>query len=123
MKKILIVDDLEYIRELVEVTLRAEDYEIYQANSGMEALRIVEEKKPDLVIMDVMMPGEIDGIEALKIIRKNPELKNSKIILLTGKGQEYDRQLGYDAGADDYFIKPFSPLELIKKVGQILGND
>lgn len=123
MKRILIVDDLEDVRELVEVTLRSEDYEIFKAKSGLEALQVVKKKKPDLIIMDIMMPGELDGIETTKIIKKDPETRGCKIIMLTAKGQEYDMQIGYDAGADDYFIKPFSPLDLIKKVDQILENE
>jgi CheY-like chemotaxis protein len=122
MKKILIVDDLEEIRNLVEVTLYSEDFEIFQAKSGEEAVEIAKLKKPDLIIMDIMMPGDLDGLEATRIVKNDPETGNSRIVLLTAKGQQDDLEEGFKAGADDYFVKPFSPLELINKVEEILGN-
>ena len=121
MKKILIVDDMSTIRELVEVTLRQEDYVIFQAENGNEALDIAKVEKPDLILMDIMMPGEIDGLEATRIIKKDIETKNCKIIILTAKGQKTDIEKGLETGADDYFIKPFDPLDLIRKVEEILG--
>ncbi len=121
MKKILIVDDQMEVRRLVEITLRVEDYQILQAESGEKAIEIVKTEKPDLIIMDIMMPGGIDGIEATRILKNDPETKDSTIIVLTAKGQEADSKKGFEAGADDYFIKPFSPLELIKKVEEVLG--
>ena len=121
MKKILIVDDQMEVRRLVEMTLRVEDYQILQAESGKKAIEIVKTEKPDLIIMDIMMPGGIDGFEATRILKNDPETKDSTIIMLTAKGQEADREKGFEAGADDYFIKPFSPLELIKKVEEVLG--
>jgi len=121
MKKILIVDDQMEIRRLVEMTLRVEDYQVLQAESGEEAIEIVKTEKPDLIIMDIMMPRGIDGLEATRILKNDPETKDSAIIMLTAKGQEADREKGFEAGADDYFSKPFSPLELIKKVEEILG--
>ena len=120
MKKILIVDDQLEVRELVEVTMRVGDYQILQAKSGEEAIEIVKAEKPDLIIMDVMMPGGIDGLEATRMLKHDPETKDCKIIMLTAKGQEIDREKGIEAGADDYFVKPFSPLELIRKVEDIL---
>ncbi len=121
MKKILIVDDLIEIRELIATTLRTEDYQILEAKAGQEAIVITKAEKPDLIIMDIMMPGGMDGLEATHIIKNDPDTKNCKIIVLSGKGQEIDKEKGAEAGADDYFIKPFSPLELIKKVEEILG--
>ncbi|HNY13940.1 MAG TPA: response regulator [Bacteroidales bacterium] len=121
MKKILIIDDQLEVRELVEVTLRIDEYTILQASSGEEAVRIAEMEKPDLIFMDVMMPGGIDGFEATKRIKNNPETKNCHIVILSAKGQQIDRERGRAAGADDYFVKPFSPLELITKVEEIMG--
>jgi CheY-like chemotaxis protein len=120
MKKILIVDDQLEVRELVEVTMRVGDYQILKAKSGEEAIELVKAEKPDLIIMDVMMPGGIDGLEATSILKNDPETKDCKIIMLTAKGQEIDKEKGIEAGADDYFVKPFSPLELIRKVEDIL---
>jgi len=121
MKKILIVDDHEEIRKLVELTLRVEDYQILQAKNGEDAIKIVKVEKPDLIIMDVVMPGEIDGIEATRILKNDPETKACTIIMLSSKGEEEDVKRGMDVGADDYFTKPFSPLELIRKVEEVLG--
>ena len=121
MKNILIVDDQLEVRELVEVTLRTGEYCILQAKNGNEAVEIAKSKKPDLIIMDIMMPGEMDGLEATRIIKNDPITRESRIIMLTAKGQQVDMEKGYAAGADDYFIKPFSPLELIRKVEEIIG--
>ena len=121
MKKILIVDDQVEVRELVEVTLRVEDYQIFQAKSGEEAIEIAKAEKPELIIMDIMMPGGMDGLEATRIIKNEPETKDCIIVMLTAKGQQADREVGLEAGASDYFAKPFSPLELIRKVEETLG--
>jgi CheY-like chemotaxis protein len=116
MKKILIVDDQVEVRELVEVTLRVGDYQIQKAESGEEAIKMVRTEKPDLIIMDVMMPGGMDGLETTRILKNDPETKSCIVIMLTAKGQQTEIEKGLEAGADDYFVKPFSPLELIKKV-------
>jgi len=121
MKTILIVDDQAEVRELVEVTLRAEDYRIIQAGNGKEAVETACRERPDLIILDVMMPGEFDGLEASRRIRKDPSTADCQIVMLTAKGQQVDRQAGFNAGADDYFVKPFSPLELIQKVEEMLA--
>jgi len=121
MKKILIVDDQKEVRELVEVTLSLEDYQIFQAKNGEEAVQLARLEKPDLIIMDVMMPGSIDGLEATRILKSNQTTKNCHVIMLTAKGQQDDRDKGLEVGADHYFIKPFSPLELIMKVEKVLG--
>jgi len=121
MKKILIVDDKEEVRELVEVTLKSENYRVFQAGNGKEAIGIARQEKPDLIIMDIMMPGKIDGIEATRIIKSDPETRGITVIMLTAKGQNSDKKNGHEAGADDYFVKPFSPLDLIRKVEEILG--
>jgi len=121
MKKVLIVDDQIEVRELVEVTLRAEEYKILQATSGKEAIEIAKAEKPELIIMDIMMPGGMDGLEATRILKNDPETKDCTIVMLTAKGQQADKEAGLEAGAEDYFAKPFSPLELIKKVEEVLG--
>lgn len=121
MKKILIVDDQIEVRELIEVTLRIGDFEILQAESGPEALKIAHTEKPELMFLDVMMPeGGMDGFEVCEQLKKDPETAGIIIVMLTAKGQEKDRQRGREAGADDYFTKPFSPLELMKKVEEVL---
>ena len=120
MKKILIVDDQDEVRELVEVSLRMEEYKIFEARNGEKAIDHARNEKPDLIIMDIMMPGKIDGIEATRILKNDPETRGSIIIMLTSKGQKGDIKKGYEAGADDYFVKPFSPLDLIRKVEEVL---
>jgi CheY-like chemotaxis protein len=121
MKKILIVDDQAEVRELVNVTLRVGDYQILQAGNGAEAVDIARAEKPDLIIMDVMMPGDIDGYEATRILKSDETTRGCSIVMLTAKGQKVDKDEGFDSGADDYFAKPFSPLELIRKVEKTLS--
>lgn len=120
MKKILIVDDRLEVRELVEVTLRVKEYRILEATNAREAIDMVRAEKPDLILMDIMMPGDMDGLEATRILKNDPETKECPIVMLTAKGQKSDIEKGLEAGAEDYFVKPFSPLELIKKVEEIL---
>jgi len=122
MKKILIVDDRLEVRELVEVTLRVKEYRILQASNGDDAVALAKAERPDLILMDIMMPNGMDGLEATRMIKNDPDLKNSTIIMLTAKGQQTDREKGFEAGADDYFVKPFSPLDLIIKVEEVLGD-
>jgi len=121
MKKILVVDDQREVRELVEVTLRSNGYQIFQAKNGRDAVDMVKAHKPDVVIMDIMMPGEMDGLEATRILKRNPDTKSVKIIMLTAKGQSTDLDEGINVGADGYFTKPFSPLDLINKVEEVIG--
>jgi CheY-like chemotaxis protein len=121
MKKVLIVDDRLEVRELVEVTLRVKDYQILEASNAEEAIKTVKAEKPDLILMDVMMPGGMDGLEATRVLKSDPETRDCPIVMLTAKGQKIDMEKGLEAGAEDYFIKPFSPLELIKKIEEILG--
>jgi len=121
MKKVLIVDDRQEVRELVEVTLRAKEYQILEASNAKEAIEIVRTEKPDLTLMDIMMPEGMDGLEATRILKSDPETMDCPIIMLTAKGQKTDLERGFGAGTEDYFVKPFSPLELIKKVEEILG--
>ena len=120
MKKIMIVDDQSEVRELVEVTLLSDGYEILQTDTGEKAIEMAIREKPDIILMDIMMPGEIDGLEAVRILKSNPDTKNLHIILLTAKGQKKDIEIGLLAGADDYFIKPFSPLLLINKIEEVI---
>ena len=112
MEKILIVDDEQDILRALEIYLRTEGYEVLTASSGKEALRIMETEDVHLVLMDIMMP-EMDGIEATVELRKN---NNIPVILLTAKGEDTDKVLGLNIGADDYVTKPFNPVELIARV-------
>lgn len=111
-ERILIVDDEKEIRDLIEIYLKNEGYEIERAGTGAEAIKIVEEKKIDLIILDVMMPV-VNGIDACIKIR---EQHNTPIIMLSAKVEDIDKILGLSVGADDYLAKPFNPLELIARV-------
>jgi DNA-binding response OmpR family regulator len=119
MKKILIVDDEDKVRKLVEVTLSVGDVEIVHAATGEEALERAREIKPDIVLLDVMMPGQLDGYDVCRLLKQDPDTKDIYIIMLTAKGQQADKERGLALGADDYFIKPFSPMELMDKIDNI----
>ena len=121
MKKILIVDDQEEIRELVEVTLEREDYQIFTADSGKKAIQLAKAEKPELILMDVSMPPGMDGIETTRMIKSDPKTMSCIIIMLNGKDLDSEKAEGLDAGSKEYFTKPLSPLALITKVEEVLG--
>ncbi len=120
MKKILIVDDEEYIRELVAATLSGSPYELLMAKDGEEALEIARKERPDLILLDIEMPKK-DGYEVCRALKGDPETSDITIIILTAHAQKEDIRKGYKAGADEYFIKPFSPTALLRKVEEALG--
>lgn len=116
MPKLLIVDDEVNIREMIKKYALFEGYKVEEAGDGMEAIRKVDEGTFDLIIMDVMMP-ELDGFSASREILKK---HNIPIILLSARGEEYDKIHGFELGIDDYVVKPFSPKELMMRVGAVL---
>lgn len=116
---ILLVDDEPDILEIVEYNLSAEGYNVITAEDGVEAVKLAKKKKPQLIILDVMMP-EMDGIEACEQIRKIPELSDTIITFLTARGEDYSQMAGFDAGADDYITKPIKPKVLVSKVNALL---
>jgi CheY-like chemotaxis protein len=120
-KKILIVDDSNEIRELVSATLEVEKYQMFEAPDGTKAVALALQEKPDVVIMDVTLPGRIDGIEATRIIKKNPSTKDCSVLILTGTDDKKLKEKGFKAGASDFFLKPFSPLELLQKIESIFS--
>lgn len=111
-QSILVVDDEKEIRDLVEIYLNNEGYEVFKGSNGLEALDILEKQDIDLIILDVMMPS-MDGMEACMKIRKD---KDMPIIMLSAKNEDMDKIMGLTMGADDYVTKPFNPLELIARV-------
>lgn len=113
MKKILIVDDHADIRRLIRLTLEFERHDILESADGNSALELAASCRPDFVLLDVMMPGGIDGLEVCRRIKANATLAGAKVILLSARGQARDREAGLQAGADAYLVKPFSPLQLI----------
>ena len=112
---ILVVDDDPDIARFVEVNLRSAGYDVAVAGDGEEALERAGELRPDLVLLDVMMP-RIDGFEVAQRLRKNPQTANTSIIMLTAKALSADKVTGLQSGADDYIIKPFDPIELLARV-------
>jgi DNA-binding response OmpR family regulator len=121
LKKILIVDDNEEIIEILESNFKLAGFkELFHAKDGENAIVIARKEKPDIILMDVTMPGEIEGIEATRILKNDPESKRSVIMMLTAKTHRSDVERGYKAGADYYFAKPFSPLALIRRIEEIL---
>jgi two-component system alkaline phosphatase synthesis response regulator PhoP len=118
--KILVVDDEVYILHILDFILGAESYDVVTATNGEQALQKVREEKPDLVILDIMMP-KLDGYETCRMIKNDPATKGIPVILLTAKGREVDQKLGREVGANDYMTKPFSPSKLIERVQAILG--
>lgn len=122
MKKILIVDDQVEVRELVQVTLEIGDYQILSAENGQQAVDIARVEHPDIILLDIMMPGsDVDGLEACRLLKADPATADITIVMLSAKGQEVDIATGKVAGADDYFTKPFSPIALIEKVESVIG--
>ena len=120
MKRVLIVEDQADIRKLIRMTLEFEPYEIYEAANGTDGLKMATEVLPDLILLDVMMPGDLDGLQVCARVRGLPALQATRVVLLTARGQAQDRDAGQEAGADDYLIKPFSPLQLIETIERLL---
>ncbi|HWW84586.1 MAG TPA: response regulator [Vicinamibacterales bacterium] len=123
MQTILIVDDEAHIRMLIQQTLEEleeEGVELMTASNGEEALSIISTSKPNLVFLDVMMP-KVSGFDVCQRTKRDLGLTGTYIVLLTAKGQEFDRQKGYDSGADLYMTKPFDPDTLLAKARDVLG--
>jgi len=118
-EKILLVDDEPDILELIHYNLKKEGYEIETASNGKEAIEKAKVFKPDLILLDVMMPG-MDGIEACLEIREIPALKSTIIAFLTARSEDYSQLAGFDAGADDYIAKPIKPKVLVARVKALL---
>jgi two-component system, OmpR family, phosphate regulon response regulator PhoB len=120
MRKLLIVDDEEGVRSLVRITLGDVGYEIREATSGEETIRIARTFRPDLVLLDVMLP-DLSGIEVCRRLKSDPELAPTAVVMLTASAEPNDLGDAREAGADGYFTKPFSPIALLQKVESVLG--
>jgi two-component system, OmpR family, phosphate regulon response regulator PhoB len=116
--KLLIADDEPAVRALVHATLEGDDYQIIEAGDGVEALELVREQNPSLVLLDVMMP-RLNGLDVCRAIKSDPSTSNTMVVMLTAQAQQRDRERGMAAGADVYFTKPFSPLALLDLVEQV----
>lgn len=121
-EKILVVDDEEDILELVSFNLLREGYRVSCAASGEEALRLIESEVPDLIVLDLMLPG-IDGLEVTRRLKGTPSTNGVRIVMLTAKSEEADIVIGLELGADDYVTKPFSPRILTSRVKAVLRRE
>jgi two-component system alkaline phosphatase synthesis response regulator PhoP/two-component system response regulator VicR len=120
-KRVLVVDDERHIVRLVQVNLERQGYEVLTAYDGVECLEKAKAEKPDLIVLDVMMP-RMDGFEALQRLKSDPETNHIPVIMLTARAQDRDVLQGYTYGADLYLTKPFSPLELISLVKRVFES-
>jgi CheY-like chemotaxis protein len=118
---VLIADDEPSMRLLVRATIESDQYEVLEAGDGVEAWDMIRQHRPSVVLLDVQMPGRT-GLEVLALIRSDPSLKSTRVIMLTAKALKADMDLGLTAGADLYLTKPFSPLDLLTRVDEALGQ-
>lgn len=118
----LIVDDQADIRKLIMITMESEDFNLHEAENGEDAWRVASNMRPSLVLLDVMMPGGLDGYQVCEKIKADPMLQSrTKVILLTARGQRADIERGQSVGCDAYLVKPFSPIELLEMVDRLVA--
>ena len=122
MAKVLIADDQPNMRQLVRLTLETGQFEILEAPDGDAALEVARREQPDLVFLDWTMPG-MAGVEVCRALREDPATAGIRIVMLTARSQDSDRAHAQEMGADDYITKPFSPIELLEKVHDVLGPE
>lgn len=120
-KRILLADDDAGLRRLVSITLGDTDFDLLQSADGQETLRVAREQHPDLILLDINMP-RLDGLSVCRALKSDAATRDIRVVMLTASGSEADRDSGRLAGADDYFVKPFSPVELLNKVYEMLGE-
>lgn len=116
MKKILIVEDHRDIRKLLKMTLEFDDFDIHEAATGDAGWELARELRPDIVLLDVMMPGTLNGLDVCRLIKSDPLTRHTRVIMLTARVQAADREAGAAAGADDYLMKPFSTLQVLETI-------
>jgi two-component system alkaline phosphatase synthesis response regulator PhoP len=121
-QKIVIVDDEPDILELIEYNLKKEGYQVFTAANGQEGITVAKKVNPDLIILDIMMP-KMDGIEACRLMRAIPEFKNTFMVFLTARSEEYSEIAGFNVGADDYIAKPIKPRALVSRINAILRRN
>jgi CheY-like chemotaxis protein len=117
---ILVVDDQPDLRKLIRMTLELGDFEVHEAVDGASALERAATLRPALVLLDVVMPGDLDGYQVCDRLKRDPALADTLVVMLTARGQAGDIGAGQTAGADGYLVKPFSPFELIERVESML---
>ncbi len=119
-KKVLIIEDEVNIAKAEELILQ-DDYDVHLAHDGEEGLRKIRKVRPDVVVLDWMLP-KISGVDVLAALRKDPSTAKTKVVMVTAKNRQEDEDIGIDAGADDYIMKPFEPIELMHVINQVLDN-
>ncbi len=119
--KILVVDDEIYIVHILDFSLGMEGYEVITALDGDQAIEKARAEKPDLIVLDIMMP-KLDGYETCKMLKADEATRDIPVILLSAKGRNVDQKIGFEVGADDYITKPFSPRKLVERINAILGQ-
>ena len=117
MTTILLVDDHSDIRRLIRLTL-GKAYTVLEAGDGPAALEIAHRSRPDIIVLDIMLPGELDGLQLLDAIKSDSQLTNTRVIMVTAKGQDHEKCM--ERGADAFFVKPFSPLQLVTFIKETL---
>ncbi len=119
MARILVIEDERDIQDVLDYNLRQAGHKVNVASTGQEGLRLAREKRPDLVLLDLMLP-DISGTEVCKALKQDPTTREIQVVILTAKGEEIDRVVGFELGADDYVVKPFSVRELVLRIQAIL---
>ena len=119
MKRVLMVEDQPDIRKLIRMALEFESWEVHEAVDAAAGVEAAARVLPDVVLMDIMMPGEYDGLEACRRIKSDPKLQSTKVVVVSAKGLATDVEAGKAAGADEYLFKPFSPLQLIDTIERL----
>ena len=122
MHKVLIADDAEGIRSVIRLTLEGGRFDILEAEDGAQAIHLARQEQPDMLFLDWSMPGT-SGIDVCRELRSDPRTAGAKIVMVTGRAGEDEQVAAFAAGADDYITKPFSPLELLGKVSEVLGPE
>ena len=120
MTRLLIVEDQPEIRMLIQMALEFENFEIHEAADGDAALALLPTLRPDLVLLDVLMPGSRNGLDVCRAIKADAALAGTRVVMLSARSQASDRQAGLAAGADAYLVKPFSPNELLRLIDKLL---
>ncbi len=123
MKKVLVADDDAAARELLYVTLEVTPYVVLAADNGDQALALAQTEQPDLILLDVAMPGTLDGFEVCWALKHDRRTAHAVVILVTAHGQAWDQQAGVKAGADGYIVKPFSPSELLTNIEALMNRE
>jgi two-component system, OmpR family, phosphate regulon response regulator PhoB len=118
-RRVLLADDDPSLLRLISTTLGSDDFDLLQAGDGQEALELARRERPDLILLDINMP-RLDGFQVCQALKNDPETASIKVVMLTARGGDADRARGRECGADDYFVKPFSPIQLLNKVYSLL---